>query len=220
MTSEARVIAFDLDGTLVHSAPDLQAATNVALRAMGRAELDLATIISFVGDGVEKLVQRSLAETGDATDALLHDALGLFMESYEQNMTTLTRPYPGVVACLTRLKADGVRLGICTNKPTGPARDICDQLELSHFFDVIEGATAGQPKKPEAKPLLDVISRLDGTADTAIFVGDSAVDCQTAVNAAVPFRLFNGGYLNTPLEVPMPHRFDHWDDCELLTSGS
>ena len=210
-----RVIVFDLDGTLVHSAPDLHAATNVALKALGREALDLPTVISFVGNGVEKLVRRSLNATGGVSDALFKDALALFMDSYEQNMTTLTRPYPGVVDCLTQLKRDGARLGICTNKPTGPARDVCDQLNLTRFFDVIEGASAGRPKKPEAQPLLDVINALGGVVEDAIFVGDSAVDVETAANAGVALRLFNGGYLNAPVDVPAAHRFDSWDDSGL-----
>ena len=139
-----KVIIFDLDGTLIHSAPDLQFAVNAALAALDREPLDLGTVISFIGDGVEKLVERSLEASGEVTDALRDAAMVRFLETYEQNMTTLTRPYPGVFGCLEDLKAKGAKLGICTNKPAAPTRQICNQLGLTRFFDDISGAEAGQ----------------------------------------------------------------------------
>ncbi|MCX8227857.1 MAG: HAD hydrolase-like protein, partial [Sulfitobacter sp.] len=118
MMISPKVIIFDLDGTLIHSAPDLHAAVNVTLNALGREALDLPTIISFIGNGVEKLVERSLDATG-GYDAPLHEtALDLFLKSYNQNMTTLTRPYPGVLAALRTFQDAGIPMGICTNKPT------------------------------------------------------------------------------------------------------
>lgn len=208
---ESSIIIFDLDGTLIHSAPDLQAAANAALAELDRQPLDLPTIVSFIGDGVEKLVERSLDATGGSSAATKSKALAAFMDSYTQNMTTLTRPYPGVVDCLEYLKSTGAKLGVCTNKPTGPARDICEQLDLARYFDVIAGAETGQPKKPNARPLLSCIEALGGHADQALYVGDSAVDYETAKNAGVRFHFFTGGYLNTtPPATPVDQKFDDW----------
>ncbi|MGC1505770.1 MAG: phosphoglycolate phosphatase [Sulfitobacter sp.] len=204
-------IVFDLDGTLIHSAPDLQFAANAALHSIGRGPLDLATIISFIGNGVETLVKRAVAATGGGDDTLERAVLAVFLDVYAENITTLTRPYDGVIQALEQFRAKGVKLGICTNKPTGPAQNICDRLELSQYFDVVVGAEPDQPKKPDPHALLACLSRLGCPPAQAIYVGDSTIDFHTARNAAVAFRLFSEGYLNEPLpELSTAARFDNW----------
>lgn len=210
-------IIFDLDGTLIHSAPDLQSAANAALGALGRQTLDLPTVISFIGNGVETLMERCLNATGEYDAPLQQAAMGLFMENYKRNITTLTRPYPGALSALQSFRNAGIALGICTNKPTGPAHEICDQLDLSQFFNVITGAEAGQPKKPDPAPLLNCISALGVSSVDVLYVGDSAIDFLTAQNASVSFRLFANGYLNEPLPtLPDADRFDHWGTHGIL----
>jgi phosphoglycolate phosphatase len=211
MMISPKAIIFDLDGTLIHSAPDLHAAANVTLNALGREALDLPTIISFIGNGVEKLVERSLDATGGYDAPLRETALDLFLKSYNQNMTTLTRPYPGVLAALRTFQDAGIPMGICTNKPTEPAREICDRLELTRFFHVIAGAEDGQPKKPDQAPLLNCIKEMTSHPSETLYVGDSTIDYFTARNADVPFRLFSEGYLNAPLpDLPEANRFADW----------
>jgi phosphoglycolate phosphatase len=206
-----KAIIFDLDGTLIHSAPDLQFAANEALKSIGRAPLDLATIISFIGNGVETLVKRTLTATGGSTETLERDVLKVFLEVYGRNITTLTRPYDGVIAALEQFRSRGVPLGICTNKPTGPAREICDNLGLTQYFDAIVGAEPGQAKKPDPQSLLTCITTLGCTAKQTLYVGDSAIDFHTARNSDVTFRLFSGGYLNDPLPDLNPNdQFDDW----------
>lgn len=206
-----KAIIFDLDGTLIHSAPDLHSAANVMLTELGRDTLDLPTVITFIGNGVEKLVERSLNATGGYDAPLRQAALDLFLQSYNQNMTTLTRPYLGVVPALQAFHNAGIPLGICTNKPTKPAREICDRLNLTQFFKVIAGAEDGQAKKPDPAPLLGCINDLGAQASETLYVGDSAIDCFTARNANVPFRLFSKGYLNALLpDLPEADRFDDW----------
>lgn len=217
MISVANTIVFDLDGTLIHSAPDLQSAVNAALVSVGRQTLDLATVTSFIGNGVDTLVQRSLTRTGPWTEELQEQAMSRFKDSYAQDMTTLTRPYPGVLSVLDALKADGYRLGICTNKPDAAALQICGDLDLAGYFDVISGVRPGQPKKPEAAPLLNCIAAMGGSAETAIYVGDSGVDHATAANAGVAFRLFMGGYLNAdPAAFADVPKFDVWSMQAIL----
>ncbi|QJF51654.1 phosphoglycolate phosphatase [Roseobacter ponti] len=209
-----QVIVFDLDGTLIHSAPDLHAAANVALRAAGREDVSLAQVISFIGNGVGMLVERALKATGPWTAELQDGTLAAFMAFYEQNTTTLTAPYAGVTECLEELQAAGVVMGICTNKPQTPAREICEALGLSRFFGEICGARSDLARKPDPEPLLQTIRALDGDPSRTLYVGDSAVDYRTAQNAAVPFRLFSGGYLNHPLPNLGPDQiFDTWADA-------
>lgn len=213
-----KAIVFDLDGTLIHSAPDLHAAANVMLVALGRDALDQPTIISFIGNGVEVLVERCLDATG-GDHGLQQRALDLFLQSYNQNMTRLTKPYPGVIAALRTFQTAGIPLAVCTNKPTKPAKDICDQLGLTAFFQVIAGAEEGQPKKPDPAPLLTCIQNLSRAPSDTLYVGDSTVDYMTARNADVPFRLFSKGYLNAPLpDLPDADRFDDWAQHGIATA--
>lgn len=126
-------------------------------------------------------------------------------------MTTLTRPYPGVIAALEAFRAAGVPLGICTNKPTRPAQDICDALGLSQYFDVIAGAMPGQPKKPDPQPLLACCAQIGTAPEQVLYVGDSAIDYHTARNAGIWFRLYSEGYLNDPLPgLAAQDRFGDW----------
>lgn len=215
--AQRQTVIFDLDGTLIHSAPDLQFAVNEALKTIDRTALDLATIISFIGNGVETLVHRAMLATGGTDAQQERTVLGAFLETYNANMTVRTRPYPNVVRALEDLKSSGVQLGVCTNKPTKPAREICDKLDLATYFDVIAGAEPDQPKKPDPSPLLNCIKALKSTPAQTIYVGDSAIDYETARNAGVKFRLFSGGYLNSALPDLNPQdRFDDWARNGLL----
>ncbi|ABG32961.1 phosphoglycolate phosphatase [Roseobacter denitrificans] len=209
--AETKQIIFDLDGTLIDSAPDLRAAMNVALGQMGRAPLDLKTVIGFIGNGVEKLVARSLVATG-GSDAHTHArALDLFLQAYAKDKVNLTKPFPGVLECLDRLKGAGIPMAVCTNKPHGPANEICALMGLDGYFDVIAGAQPHIPKKPDPAPLLAVIDALGGERAGTLYVGDSAVDYETARAAQVPFRLYAHGYLNSPLpDLSAENRFDDW----------
>ena len=194
-----KAIIFDLDGTLIHSAPDLHTAINTMLEGLKRAPICIDTVISFIGDGVEKLVERSLNKSGGYNSLLKQKALISFMAFYSQNMTTLTRPYPNVISALESFQNAGIPLGICTNKPTKPAQEICDRLDLTHFFNIINGAENGKAKKPNPTSLLGCIKKLGVLEAQALYVGDSSIDFHTAINATVPFRLFSKGYLNEPL---------------------
>lgn len=217
--STTGTIIFDLDGTLIHSAPDIHAAINVALVEMRRSPLTLLTIISFIGDGIEALVERSLNATGGMDQALHQRTVAVVLDYYLAHTTTLTQIYPGVVETLDALKAAGARMGVCTNKPTGPARDICEQLDLARFFEVIIGAEDGQPKKPDPSSLVTTIASLNGRLDTSLYVGDSGVDYHTARNAGVPFRLFSGGYLNDLLpDLAEDDKFGEWAPAAILAT--
>ncbi|WP_300034754.1 phosphoglycolate phosphatase [uncultured Roseobacter sp.] len=209
-------VIFDLDGTLVHSAPDLHFAVNETLSTLDRDRISLDQVISFIGNGVPVLVDLALTATGGSDEMLHRKALQVFLKVYEANMTRLTVPYPGVTACLEVLRDAGCLMGVCTNKPERPAHMICDDLGLSQYFETITGAREGLARKPDADPLLSCLNALGVAPDQALYVGDSAVDFHTAQNAGVKFRLFSGGYLNAPLtDLPAAARFDDWQTADL-----
>lgn len=194
-------VIFDLDGTLIHSAPDLHAAANKMLAEEGEAPLDLETITSFIGNGLPKLVERVLEARGISPSQFprLNDRM---REIYNAAPADLTEPYPGVCALLEGLKTEGHKLAVCTNKPEEPARLILNLLDLERHFDLIVGGDTLAQKKPDPAPLLHAARAL-GEAQ-AVYVGDSEVDAATAQAAGLPFALFTGGYRKTPV-ADLPH---------------
>lgn len=193
-----RMVVFDLDGTLVNSAPDLRAAANRMLADLGHGALELETVIGFIGHGVEMLVRRCLHHVGEDSQELSR-ALELFHGHYARDLTTLTRPYPGVVPLLERLQEAGLALGLCTNKPEKPARELCQSIDIDRFFKVILGGDTLTVRKPDPAPLRHVISALGGTAPETLYVGDSETDYLTARRAGVRFAYFEGGYQRTAI---------------------
>ncbi len=185
-------VIFDLDGTLIDSAPDLHASANKMLASKGLAPLSLPQITSFIGNGVPKLVERCLAVYDLPFDP---EMVRVFQAFYAADPFTLTRPYPGVVACLQALQTGGCKLAVCTNKPEAPARVILDGLDLTRYFDFIAGGDTYPSMKPDPAPLHGCAKALGGEA---LYVGDSETDEKTAINANMRFALFEGGYRKTP----------------------
>lgn len=197
-----KAVIFDLDGTLVDSAPDIQAAVNRMLQDEGREGLDLATVTGFVGNGLPRLVERAMAARD--LPANRHERLtAAVLAHYNAAGSVLTRPYPGVVAALTALTARGHALGVCTNKPEAPARAILTDLGLMAHFAAVVGGDRLAVTKPDPAPLQLCAQEL-GAAEIT-YVGDSEVDAATAVAAEVPFLLFTEGYRKSPVEA-LPHR--------------
>jgi phosphoglycolate phosphatase len=202
------VIVFDLDGTLIDSAPDIRAAINRTLADVGHAPLDLDEVISFIGHGLPNLVARAMgARDIDMADhARLTDAT---LAHYNAASNDLTRVYPAVIPVLTQLRAQGHRLGICTNKPEGPARKVLDHFDMAHLFDVVVGGDSLSVKKPDPAPLHHAFAALSEAV--GLYVGDSEVDAETAGNAGMDFALFTQGYCHFPHDdVPQRWRFDHF----------
>jgi phosphoglycolate phosphatase len=215
-------VVFDLDGTLVDSAPDIHAAANVALAAIGRPALSLAEVTGFVGNGVSVLMRRCL-DAGGGGDAALHAAaLERFMAAYAADPARLTRPYPGVAAALAALAEAGIPLAVCTNKPQDVALAVLDALGLAGHFATVVGGGAGYPAKPDPAPLLACLDRLGAAPAASVLVGDSETDAATAAQAAVPFALFTGGYRHAPAEaIAAALRFDRFADlAPCLLSGT
>jgi phosphoglycolate phosphatase len=193
--TRVRHLIFDLDGTLVDSAPDLATALNGLLAELGKPPLAETTVRSMVGDGAGVLVQRGLAASGLA-DADQPSALKRFLALYRDCLIDQTRAYPEVEAVLERLTAEGYKLGICTNKPADPTQRILAALKLDRFFGTVIGGDSLPKRKPDPEPLLAAIEGLGGTASTAVMIGDSANDVLCARAAAVTAILIPSDYGN------------------------
>ena len=204
-------IVFDLDGTLVDSAPDLHAAVNRMLAECGKAPLSLETVTRFIGNGIPNLVRLVMRERAIPQEEEAH-MNALMLRHYTAHPVDLTRPYDGVRAALTSLRAEGYKLGVCTNKFRAPSVQILDALDLSRFFDVVIGGDSLPVKKPDPAPLNAAFSDLK--APPLLYVGDSEVDAETAERAKIRFGLFTRGYRKSPVHA-LTHLFS-FDDFSTL----
>jgi phosphoglycolate phosphatase len=173
-----RLLAFDLDGTLIDSKLDLALSVNATLESMGREPLAQELIFSYVGQGAPRLIEQAL---GQATPEECQRGLDHFLWYYREHMLDNTVTYPGVREGLEALK--GLPMAVLTNKPVRFSQRIIEGLGLAPFFRVVYGGNSFETKKPDPQGM-NVLLRDFNTAPTeAILVGDSEVDVQTARNA-------------------------------------
>jgi phosphoglycolate phosphatase len=189
-------LIFDLDGTLVDSAPDLASAVNALLAGYGASPLTEAEVRAMIGDGAGMLVARALAmrEIGGSDPDFQQAALARFLEFYDRCLIDRTRPYPRVVETLAELRRRGFRMAVCTNKPLAPSRRILAALDLERFFGAVIGGDSLPTQKPAPEPLLAAIAHLNGTAEGAVMIGDSANDILCARAAGVAAILIHSDY--------------------------
>jgi phosphoglycolate phosphatase len=187
-------VAFDLDGTLADTAPDIALALNHALGTIGRPAIDSATVRTMIGDGARNLIRRALAATGGSDEALVEQVYPTYVAFYADHPCQGTRPFPGVERALDDLARQGVRLAICTNKPERVSLALLDAFRwTARFAAIVAGDTLGV-RKPDAAPLRQATAG----ARRAILVGDSLIDAETARAAAVPFLAVSFGYSHVP----------------------
>lgn len=189
-----RALIFDLDGTLIDSAPDLHRALLHLLAEDGLPRIALDDVRSMVGDGSAMLVTRAYARAGRTIGADLPSRLERFLDLYENGVADLTRPYPGVRETLRLLSDAGHRMGICTNKPDGPARAIIEALDLGGHFGAIVGGDIGASRKPDPRHVQAVLAALDATPENAVLIGDGTNDLLAGAAAGVPVILARYGY--------------------------
>ncbi len=196
--SPIRAAVFDLDGTLIHSVPDIAAALNLCLAAEGRPPLSDDGVAKLVGGGARELVARALgAATLDADIDRVHAD---FLAHYDAEPVTRTRLYPGARELLIALGNAGLPLAICTNKPQHLTDLILARLDLAPFFAVIWGAAPGQPLKPDAACLRTVCASLGTKPAETVMVGDSHTDVAAARAAGCRSILVEHGYEQRPLD--------------------
>lgn len=210
-------IVFDLDGTLVDSIPTLAATANRLLVELDRAPLPEATVVRFVGDGVVRLVERVLVETGGIPGGEAAPFVTRFRTLYDEDPLTGTVTYPGVAAALAALAAAGHGLGVCTQKPDSPALAILRGLDLMPPITAFTGGDSTPVLKPDPAMLAHTTDQL--APGPALMVGDSEVDAETARRAGIPFLLHIPGYRKAPVEA-LPHAvaFDCYDDLPRLVA--
>lgn len=199
MPQAKRAVIFDLDGTLIHSLPDLTAAINQILAQEGREAVTEAELGPMVGDGAHTLVERAFAARGGLPGGGVAPLLARFLEFYEANATVLTRPFPQVVETLARLKQHGVVLAVCTNKPTAATHEILRALDLDQYFAVVVGGDDTPALKPNPAHIDAVLTRLAVARDDAVMVGDSINDVLAAKGAGLLAIVVSFGYSRTPV---------------------
>jgi len=195
-------LLFDLDGTLIDTIPDLQAALNEMLRARGRRELMPEEVRQMVGDGAVALVERALKATGEIAD--FEKAHQHFLQSYQAEPTRLSRLYPGVAETLASLRASGARLAICTNKPQAATLAILHAFEIARSFDVVVGGDAVSFRKPDPRHLFAALDPLRASPVDAVMIGDNENDYAAACAAGIPVILTRYGYLRVPPDTLAP----------------
>ncbi|HEX5795924.1 MAG TPA: phosphoglycolate phosphatase [Geminicoccaceae bacterium] len=194
-----RAVVFDLDGTLVDTAPDLHAHLNEMLAELGRAGLELAEIRPLIGDGAKALLKRGLEASGGVPASADLDALFLdFLTRYTARPLRFGAPYDGVAEVLQELHAAGVRLGVCTNTAQAPSERLLAELGLARYLPVVIGGDSLAVKKPHAGHVQAVLERLGSRAARAVMVGDSENDLLAARAAALPCILVSFGYTPIP----------------------
>ena len=210
--SSPPLIVFDLDGTLVDSAPDLIATLNFVLREENFATIGLNEIRPLIGAGSRVLITRAFAAAGRPLDPQRLDELyTAFLRHYEDHIADASKLYPGVEAALDRFDAAGWSFAVCTNKIERPARELLRALGLSDRFKAICGqdtfVSGGRPvSKPDPRALLLTIERAGGDLARCFMVGDSGADIKTAKAAGAPVIAVDFGYSDRPVADYEPDR--------------
>ncbi len=199
------IILFDLDGTIVNTAPDLMEAHNHVMRKFGFEEKKMADIKTLAGKGAWVMMQRSFKEKINDKD-LKKNMTKEFLDYYSKNIDKGSMPINGLVDFLKWAKTKKIIMAICTNKQERLANDLLVKLDLMKYFDFVAGSDTFDYNKPDARHLTNVVEILEGNLKKTIMVGDSEVDEMAAINAKLPFILIEDGYTGkTPREIKHDH---------------
>jgi phosphoglycolate phosphatase len=192
-------LIFDLDGTLVDTAPDLLDATNAVMAARGLPRIPPATLRHMVGFGARSLIEQAMEAVAHPLAADdLPPLLEVFMDHYRNHIADGSVIFPGVADVLAQLKNDGARLAVLTNKPQELADKLLPAIGLDHFFAEVYGAGRMSYVKPDARIFHDVVRDIGGQDGGAVMIGDSITDLKTAQAAGVPCILLSYGYTPVP----------------------
>lgn len=192
---EGWTIAFDLDGTLVDTAPDLLGALNHVLGEAGLAPVDLPTIATLIGNGARAMMEKGFGVQGVTLPAAEMDAaFDRFIAYYIDNIAVGSRPFDGCPEALDALLDAGATLCVCTNKRQGLSDQLLEELGLSGRFAAVLGADRATNRKPHQDHVFEAIAAAGGKPERALFVGDSRTDERAARNAGLPFLFVTFGY--------------------------
>ena len=206
-------VAFDLDGTLVDTAPDLIGSLNVVLVEQGLPPVPMAAARHLVGRGAKALIERGFSDAGETLDdeaAVTH--MARFLDVYRGRIADESVVFEGVPEALDRLAAAGARLCVCTNKPTGLSRLLLDAVGLSRHFAGVTGADSVPHKKPDGRHLNAAVTEAGGDPARCLMVGDSLPDVAAARAAGAPVIVVPFGYTETPAaELGGDRLAEHYD---------
>jgi len=196
---ESPALIFDLDGTLVDTAPDLLATVNTLLSRDGRRPVGPEAMRHLVGRGARNLITEAFRQTGAPPDpARLELLYNDFLADYASHVAAASKPYPGVLETLDTLKHEGARMAVLTNKPHEPTRMLLEQLGLARTFGAVFGQGRRQWLKPDPRLFEEVLAELGGRGAGAVVIGDSITDVQTARSGRAPVILMSYGYTPVP----------------------
>ena len=203
-------VAFDLDGTLVDTGPDLTASLNHALVKLGRPPVPEASVRVMVGHGARKLLERGLAASGEVNEALIDEGFPLFLDYYAAHICDRSVPFEGIERAMDALAEGGIRLAVCTNKPEALTLLLLDALGWQNRFAAVVGGDSLPQRKPDPAPLHAAILRAGG--GRAAYVGDSTTDTDTARAAGIPCVAVTFGFADRPPEeLGATALIDHFD---------
>lgn len=178
-----KFVIFDLDGTLLNTLEDLKNSTNYALKKYGMPERSLQEVRKFVGDGVQKLIERAVVKNCD--ENIISECLNTFKENYSKNMYKNTAPYNGIINILKELKSNGVKIAVVSNKFDSAVKELCKKY-FGELIDSAIGQSDNIPKKPFPDGVYKAMKEIGADFINTIYVGDSDVDVKTAKNAKLP----------------------------------
>lgn len=199
MAARLEAIVFDLDGTLIDSAPELTKALNDTLAEDGRGPLRVDEVKLMIGDGIDKLVERGLAATGGPAGEEQLMALGERVREFYWD-AGVSKPFPGVLETLEKLRGHRLKLAVCTNKPYEPTMNILRGLGIGDHFAAVGAGDSYRTRKPDPGPLRAILDALGATPATTVMVGDSSNDVATARGAGVPIIAVSYGYSRVPVQ--------------------
>ncbi|MBS0504257.1 MAG: HAD-IA family hydrolase [Proteobacteria bacterium] len=207
------IVGFDLDGTLLDTSATLTRAVNHALAEAGRPLLDIDDVRPMIGGGAKNMLQKGLEASGGCDPEDMRRLYPILLDFYGENVSEGSIPFPGVIDAMDQLAAQGVSLGIVTNKFERFARKLLDEIGLlDRFAVVIGGDTMGKGNaKPSAVPINAMVAGAGG--GSAVFLGDSIYDTTAARNAGIPSIAVSFGFLTGPVEeLGADAVIDHYDD--------
>jgi phosphoglycolate phosphatase len=202
-----RTVVFDLDGTLVDTAPDLINALNFVLEREGLPPVPLASARTMIGGGVKRLIERGLEAEGRTADTADVTRLTTdLIDYYAAHIADFSRPFEGLEAALDQLASRGYRLAVCTNKLEWLSKLLLDQLKLTSRFAAICGADTFGVSKPDPAILRQTVTRAGGELKSAVMVGDAGTDVGVARRAGIPVIGVEFGYTEVPIAELKPDR--------------
>lgn len=219
--TQASTLVFDLDGTLIDTAPDLVRATNHVLASLDLPAVSIDELKNWVGFGARRMIVAGLTHNAKRLpepeiDRLLED----FLTFYASNIAIDSKPFPGAVAALERFASKGTTLAICTNKSEALAKQLMQELGLTDHFRVIAGRDTYPVQKPDPGHLTATIKDAGGAVDRAVMVGDSLTDIATAKAAKIPVVGVTHGYSDRPIaDLGADALISHFDDLDCAIAG-